>query len=359
MGRYDQPAERGHGRPAVPRGRDQQLAASSLAAPAPAPGKTAGPVGLDAIAHLQRTAGNAAVGSLLDESDAAPDAVLAEPGRSLDTDLRGEMEASLGADFSTVRVHDGGSASTSARALGARAYTVGEDIVLGDGGADRGTIAHELAHVIQQRSGPVAGTPMAGGFSLSDPGDPFERAASATAAAIVSGSGRDAQALLQGAGRGATGARAAQRQSLSDASSGGSSTGPAQDAGVPNPVVAAMWQYAVQGPLRTARNELSNEKPDHHAAYEALRQASDGLEAAIGALQSGDPRLVKANYLLDDLRLIRLWLAPRANVEVGGTDDDAASKVGGMEYDAQVVGESLGGNPAPRQIVNPALGSGE
>ena len=38
-------------------------------------------------------------------------------------------------------------------------------------------LAHELTHVVQQRSGPVDGTPAGGGISLSDPSDRFERAA--------------------------------------------------------------------------------------------------------------------------------------------------------------------------------------
>lgn len=359
MGRFEQPAERVHGSPSVPRGRGASVERPEMAGPAAGGPTAVGPLGPQTLAYLQRAAGNAGVAALLEEGEApSPDAVLAGAGRPLDDTVRADMEGSLGADFSTVRVHDGPTAAASARALGARAYTVGEDVVVGDGGADRRTIAHELTHVVQQRSGPVDGTPTEAGFSVSDPGDPFERAATATAEAILGGSDRGTREFSAGAGVGVLSAHAAQRESLSDVGGGGTPTGAAQ-AGAPNPVVAAMWQYAVQGPLRTAANELSNEKPDHHAAYEALRQASDGLEAAMGALQSGDPRLVKANYLMDDLKLIRLWLAPRANVTVGGTDESAAAKVGGMEYDAQVVGESLGGNPAPHQVVNPALGSGE
>jgi Zn-dependent peptidase ImmA (M78 family) len=38
-------------------------------------------------------------------------------------------------------------------------------------------LAHELTHVVQQRSGPVDGTPAEGGISVSDPSDRFEREA--------------------------------------------------------------------------------------------------------------------------------------------------------------------------------------
>jgi hypothetical protein len=60
-------------------------------------------------------------------------------------------------DFSSVRVHAGGRARDAAEAVGARAYTVGDDIVLGEQDAQdslegRRLIAHELAHVVQQRA---------------------------------------------------------------------------------------------------------------------------------------------------------------------------------------------------------------
>jgi hypothetical protein len=51
--------------------------------------------------------------------------------------------------------------------------------------AGRTTIAHELTHVVQQRSGPVDGAPAGGGISVSDPGDRFERAAADNAARVM------------------------------------------------------------------------------------------------------------------------------------------------------------------------------
>lgn len=64
-------------------------------------------------------------------------------------------------DFANVRVHTDGRAAQSARAVNARAYTVGQDIVFGEGFYSPATargqhlIAHELTHVVQQSaSGP-------------------------------------------------------------------------------------------------------------------------------------------------------------------------------------------------------------
>jgi hypothetical protein len=91
------------------------------------------------------------------------------------------MEARLGADFSDVRVHAGAAARASAAAAGARAYTLGSHVVLGAPTADDQTLAHELAHVLQQREGTVSGAGNGPGLVFSDPSDRFERAAEAAA----------------------------------------------------------------------------------------------------------------------------------------------------------------------------------
>uniref|UniRef100_UPI001EE3D6EA eCIS core domain-containing protein n=1 Tax=Streptomyces sp. TR1341 TaxID=2601266 RepID=UPI001EE3D6EA len=114
--------------------------------------------------------------------------VLRTGGRPLDEGVRTDMEARLGADFSDVRVHSDARARASATAMGARAYTSGNHIVIGDGSGDRHTLAHELTHVIQQRRGPVAGTETGDGLRVSDPSDRFEREAEATAHRVLRGS---------------------------------------------------------------------------------------------------------------------------------------------------------------------------
>lgn len=139
----------------------------------------------DMVIALQRGVGNAATAGML-QRNSVP-SVLRSAGRPLAEPVREEMEGRLGADFSTVRVHDDAAARASAREVGARAYTSGEHVVLGQGGGDRHTLAHELTHVIQQRSGPVDGTSGADGLTISDPSDRFERAAEANAARAMRG----------------------------------------------------------------------------------------------------------------------------------------------------------------------------
>ncbi|MFF4170762.1 DUF4157 domain-containing protein [Streptomyces sp. NPDC001744] len=111
--------------------------------------------------------------------------VLAGSGRPMDAPLRDEMEARLGADFSDVRIHDSSAARASAGEIGARAYTSGNNIVLGDGGGDKHTLAHELTHVIQQRQGPVAGTDQGNGLKVSDPSDRYEQEAESNAHRVM------------------------------------------------------------------------------------------------------------------------------------------------------------------------------
>lgn len=117
--------------------------------------------------------------------------VLNSGGRPLDDSTRTSMEARLGADLSDVRVHDDSAARASATELGARAYTSGSHVVIGSGGADRLTLAHELTHVLQQRSGPVAGTDNGAGLSVSDPSDRFEREAESNARRVMAGPAPD------------------------------------------------------------------------------------------------------------------------------------------------------------------------
>ena len=94
------------------------------------------------------------------EAPAIVHEVLSSPGRPLDPATRADMEHGLGRDLGGVRVHTGDRAAASSRAVGARAYTVGADIVFDRGRyaprspEGRRLLAHELAHVAQQGAGP-------------------------------------------------------------------------------------------------------------------------------------------------------------------------------------------------------------
>ena len=117
---------------------------------------------------LQRTAGNQAVGALLEGGPTTelPDlraVTEGQGGEPLAQSLREAMEARFAHDFSGVRVHQGTESRDTARVLGARAFTIGEHVWLGEGAhtSDLTLLSHEFTHVVQQQRGREAGLPSA------------------------------------------------------------------------------------------------------------------------------------------------------------------------------------------------------
>lgn len=152
-------------------------------------------LGTAGMLRVQRAVGNSATAGAAeagDERSPVLDVVSSGGGRPLDEPVRADMEARLGTDFSDVRVHTDGAADSSARSVQAHAYTVGSNIVFQRDRYDPGTpagqtlLAHELTHVVQQRSGPVDGTATGAGVKVSDPSDRFEREAAANAERLMS-----------------------------------------------------------------------------------------------------------------------------------------------------------------------------
>jgi hypothetical protein len=93
---------------------------------------------------------------------------------------RGEMERAFGEDFGGVRAHLGQAGAMGE--MGAVAAARGDDVAFASAVPDRGEVAHELAHVVQQRrGGPVAVAPLA----LEPEDSPAEREAEAAAAAFA------------------------------------------------------------------------------------------------------------------------------------------------------------------------------
>ena len=88
--------------------------------------------------------------------------VLRSTGQPLDVAAGALMEPRFGHDFSQVKIHADAKAAESAQAIGARAYTVGRDIVFAAGQYAPGTsagqrlLAHELTHVVQQNGRAVS-----------------------------------------------------------------------------------------------------------------------------------------------------------------------------------------------------------
>jgi hypothetical protein len=117
---------------------------------------------------------------LAESGDLIHDA-LRSPGRPLAEPLRSEMEGRFQHDFGDLRLHAGGVAAASARALDAAAYTVGRHVVFGEhqsppeSAAARRLLTHELTHVVQQQSLPA--TPDQRSLTIGPVDDSFEREA--------------------------------------------------------------------------------------------------------------------------------------------------------------------------------------
>ncbi|HET9652915.1 MAG TPA: DUF4157 domain-containing protein, partial [Usitatibacter sp.] len=97
--------------------------------------------------------------------------------------VRLPIEASLNADLRDVRVHQGPVAAAAAESVGARAFTLGNDIFLGsrESALDIELMAHESAHVLQQHGRAVIQRAGAGGD------DAFEHEAVGASQAVSAG----------------------------------------------------------------------------------------------------------------------------------------------------------------------------
>jgi Domain of unknown function (DUF4157) len=117
----------------------------------------------------QISAGSQAIGEALESGgtsgSTSRNSILAgHGGEPIHPTVRSEMESRFHQDFSKVRIHTGKHDAESAKAIKAKAYTIGGDIVFGENRYAPGTtdgnrlLAHELAHVVQQSRGRMVGS---------------------------------------------------------------------------------------------------------------------------------------------------------------------------------------------------------
>ena len=83
-------------------------------------------------------------------------------GTALDAGVQRHFGQAMGADVSAVRLHAGQQATSLNNQMGAKAFTLGNDIFFSDGIPDTGSdaglglVAHEVAHTVQQGASPVS-----------------------------------------------------------------------------------------------------------------------------------------------------------------------------------------------------------
>lgn len=118
-------------------------------------GGSCGPCGDKDRKKVQRRA----LGPTSNEIPRSVESTLHSSGHPLEGHTRGAMESHFGRDFSGVRVHTDAQAAASANAIDAAAYTSGSHVVFGANRFEPSTpaghrlLAHELAHVVQQKNG--------------------------------------------------------------------------------------------------------------------------------------------------------------------------------------------------------------
>lgn len=182
--RQSEELERAHRPPAPVLGAPPEHASGPEAA-AERLASTIGNHGMNqVVARMADGEGLLADGTVHADVSAAIDA-MAGGGRRLDRQVLEQLRPSHG-DLSDARVHTGPAAEQLARAVSAKAFTVGSDIFMGPGAGDPGSpqafelVAHEAAHVVQQRGASIGG-PLKATF----PGDALERDADERARAAT------------------------------------------------------------------------------------------------------------------------------------------------------------------------------
>ncbi|MBK9035091.1 MAG: DUF4157 domain-containing protein [Myxococcales bacterium] len=124
------------------------------------------------------------------DAEAAVERAATSSGSALPASLQRQFEGSLGADLSSVRVHTGGASAQAAHAVGAKAYTVGQDIHFAAGRYQpedpfgMHLLAHEVAHTVQQSGGAQRRQHK---LEVSTPHDAAEHEADRAADAMVRG----------------------------------------------------------------------------------------------------------------------------------------------------------------------------
>lgn len=138
--------------------------------------------------HLSRLSTGSA------SAQSAPDSVtrtLNSSGEALSAETRAFFEPRFGHDFGRVRVHRDSTAAASAQEVAAHAYTVGRHLVFAHGryepssAGGRALLAHELAHVVQQRQAPEYQPEEM--LEVGASGDGFERDAHGAANRVLTG----------------------------------------------------------------------------------------------------------------------------------------------------------------------------
>lgn len=180
--------------------QEYDLARTELASGVPAgpdalsPGRSSRSAQLSASPHpivsglIQRKARDSA--GVAEDAESEVAAATTSSSSPLPPELRSRFEFSLGTDLSSARIHTGAESARASAAVGAKAYTLGNDIHFAadhfdpSSPAGQRLLAHEVVHTVHQRGGSPH---RQNKLEVSSPGDALEREADRVAEAMVTG----------------------------------------------------------------------------------------------------------------------------------------------------------------------------
>ncbi len=237
-----------------------------------------------------------------------------------------------GYDISNVVAHTGAAAEKAAGAMGASAYATGNDVVLGKGGSDLHTVAHEAAHVVQQR----AGVSLSGGVGQA--GDPYERHADAVADLVVQG--KSAEGLLgEMAGGGApAGAEKVQRgvvQRREPDSSASGGNGASSRAPSPPPESGSITSGGID--VRRIQADQVDDLLHAMQVTASMREGGRGQAGSEPASIRGSGVATMLEMLLQNMTVVR-----RGYLELPWMDDNGSERFfGAWDYEMRVTIKSI------------------
>lgn len=289
------------------------------------------------------------------DADPLVNRAAASSGTSLPSPVKEKFEAALGADLNDVRVHTGPESAEAAAAVGAKAYTSGQDIHFSAGRYDPSSaegeklLAHEVAHTVQQASG---STKRQHKLEVSAAGDAHELEADRAADAMVRGQPATVTSATAGVARAAQGAE----RDLTENDRGMLQSGMGLLSAASQNLQAL--QLALMSYSGSAPSCLSSLKSAFDATTRVYEMARATVERKIRmAKEDADTRALVINTLID-----------AAFAAVTGGIGAYVEKIGGVAQKvhdglSSIPGELLGGAvgnmaPSPMSAIEGAIGGG-
>ncbi|MBN1334907.1 MAG: DUF4157 domain-containing protein [Deltaproteobacteria bacterium] len=191
------------------------------------------------------------------------------------------MEQSFGEAAAGARAHTGPAAQAATRALGVQAFALGDDVAFGSEHPPKQVVAHEVAHVAQQRAGQETGVQGKGGTHGSRTWEQEADRAADRAVAGETGLATDLSAATPGAVQGFN-----ESSGSIDGSGYSSESGSIEDSQVPDTTIPAepyAEPEASSGGGSDPVQDYWDQVPDYYE--EQTRQEAERAEEVVDTLE--------------------------------------------------------------------------